>query len=394
MEDLFSHAKLYYPYSIQCMRGFPSYCPPSVHAQGHVSSGGGGGFGVRSVQSAYGEFIERSHFYLDVFADVEGKLSDYNSSELNASLYKMIRQLKVTPKEPESHLFKLNKVENCFDQTVSYLPTVMFTLSLFDSADRQFIPFMDSCGEATHISLDKAIHSSLMEFIERQALVGSWLTRQYVHKIQPNVISYVPSYAKLAKQLLQSGEIHVFNVCRNLPGYVVMILYFSHSSQDYVQYAIGMSAGLTPLEAMTKALNELWLDYGYLYVSSDVWKSFNSIPESKRYTIRHIEDNNIEKTKQIMAYNLADSCNIAAQDFLKLPAISYSDTWKMLRKITSHLYLYHRTDSRNDYHYTKMMSPDFFLHMSTHEKLNVDNAYTDFLSADLHHLYRKTIPFP
>ena len=394
MHDIFSHATCRYPFALQQMRGFQRYFPASSHAQGYATSGSGGGFGVDSIQSAYGEFIERNHFYLNVHVDKKAFLHEVNSPAVNESLYRMIAQMKSTDQDPKNYQFNLSKVKNIFDQQDYYLPTALFTLSSFDFVDREFVPFMDSCGEAVHTSYEKAAQRSLLEFVERQALVGSWITRTFKYKIDPDVVLNNPRQKKFAEQLLRYGEMHVFDVALSVPGYAVIILYFAKSQQDYVQYAIGMAAGLSPDEAVSKALNELWLDYGYLYVSQEAWKSLSFIPASKRYTIRHVEDNNVAKTKGIMAYDLTAACNISANDFLALPTFTKQTAYEELKKITPYIFIYHHHDCRKEYEYTKILSPDLFLHMSVTDKLNVDNAYTRLLKADLNHLYRNKIPFP
>ncbi len=394
MEDTFNHLTYYYPHTFQQMRGFPAYCPVTNYMQSLASSGIGGGFGPRGVQAAYGEFIERSHFYLSIPADIKDEFRQHNHETFTQSLCHMINQLKETDSDPSTHQFNLTKVKNVFNDEVAYLPTVLFTLAFFDSADRKFIPFMDSCGAAVHISFEKARDSSLLEFIERQALVASWMTRQYKHKIDADVLLKIPHYSRLAEQLLNSGEVHVFDLSVGLPGFVIMVLYFSHSIEDSVQYSIGISAGFSPLEALTKALNELWLDYSFLYTSFAVWGKVEKVPDGKKYTIRHLEDNNVEKTKKIMSYDLTAASDMTAEDFLKLPKITTSDALASIRTISDQVFLYHKNDPRGDYHYTKIISPDFFLHMSVSDKLNIDNLYFKKLGYDPNNLYRHVIPFP
>lgn len=392
MNDNFNHAKLYYPYSLQQIRGFPSYCPLASHVQGHVSLGRGSGFGLRSLQAAYAEFMERSHFYLNIQSDMRGKLHDCNSFLVADALYQMINQLKLTPNDAKDHEFHLTHVKNIFDDTNDFLPTVMFALSQFDRADRHYIPCIDSSGGAAHTSFEQAFHHSLLEFIERQAVIGSWLIRQFRYKIDPQVLLYAPQHQKLAKQLLKNGEIHVYDVCLSLPGYAVIILYFAKSRIDCVQYAIGMAAALTPQEAITKALNELWLDYGYLYWACRAIYDDKFFPRDKKKLIRHIDDNNVEKTQKIISYDLQAPCNIHAVEYNSLPHVHVDEALSLIYAISPNIFLYHCEDTRGDYHYTKIISPDFFVHMAVQETLNIDNQYIKYLSDDINDLYRQTLP--
>ncbi len=394
MQDVFSHIAPGYPSMLQQIRGFQTHYPISSHAQGYLTSGSGAGFGRDSLCSAYGEFIERNHFYLNVKTDKKARLHDVNGLQLADSVYAMLEQTKVSNQSPKQHLFHLSKVSNIFTQEDCYLPTALVSLSFLDKEDREYLPFVDSCGEAGHLTHDKAFHSALFEFIERQALIGSWLTRKYRYKIPTDIILSHQKQRKMAEQLLKHGEMHVFDVALNLPGFAVLILYFSKSKKDYVQYSIGMSAGASPEEAIYKALNELWLDYGYLYISDAVKNRLTAIASSRSYTVRHIEDNDVIKTKNIMAYDLSAECNITADNYLALPSVTGQEACAALKKITSNIFKYHRSDSRSGHEYVKIMSPDFLLHMSVKNKLNTDNAYMRTLQTDMQNLYRETIPFP
>ncbi len=394
MQDVFSHIAPCYPLMLQQIRGFQTYYPISSHAQGYLTSGSGAGFGKDSLCSAYGEFIERNHFYLNVKTDKKARLQDANDLQVANSVCSMIDQVKITDECPRQHLFHLSKVNNIFTQKECYFPSALISLAFLDKEDRDHLPFVDSCGEAGHITHDKAFHSALFEFIERQALIGSWLTRMYRYKIPADVILANKKQRKMAEQLLKQGEIHVFDVALNLPGFAVLILYFSKSKKDYVQYSIGMSAGSSPEEAIYKALNELWLDYGYLYISDAVKNRLTAVASSRSYTVRHIEDNDVIKTKKIMAYNLLAESNITVSDYLALPSITDQTACTELKKISSNIFEYHHSDSRSGHEYVKIVSPDFLLHMSVKNKLNTDNAYMRTLQADMQNLYRETIPFP
>jgi ribosomal protein S12 methylthiotransferase accessory factor YcaO len=394
MEDIFNHLTYYYPHVFQQMRGLPAYLPVTTYVQSLASSGIGGGFGANGLRAAYGEFIERSHFYLNIPVAIKAEMGNHNHKQLTQSLCHMIMQLNDTESDSATHQFNLTTVKNVFNDEVAYMPTVMFSLAFFDSADRKFIPFMDSSGAAAHISFENSRRSSLLEFIERQSLVASWMTRQYKYKIDPNVLLKIPRQSRMAEQLLNNGEMHVFDLSVGMPGYVIMILFFSKSTEDYVQYSIGISAGLSPLEALTKALNELWLDYSFLYTSAAIEGKLEKVADGKKYTIRHLEDNNVEKTKKIMAFDLSAAVNMKADDFLKLPQLTVAEAFIHIQAISEQVYLYHHQDRQGDFHYTKITSPDFFLHMSVTEKLNIDNVFFKKFRYDLNDLYRHAIPFP
>lgn len=110
------------------------------------------------------------------------------------------------------------------------------------------------------------------------------------------------------------------------------------------------------------------------------------MPDGKKYTIRHIEDNHAEKTKKIISYDLITAHTINADDFLKLPQMDSSEVLKNIQAISELIFLYHRHDQRGGYHYTKVISPDFFLHMSVSDKLNIDNPYFNKLGYDSNQL--------
>lgn len=210
--------------------------PRSAVVDGIISYGGSTGIGFDLPRKAYGEFFERNHFFTRVVTHAKKELTKIGSPEFQRKLQGLClnTDCDLFPK----HTFSLTTVYNLFDgQPQDYF---LNSISLNGSKeDAHYLKFSDSCGCACHPIKQKSIYCSLMEFLERQALLGSWLTKTCRYTINPQILRAITPYTSLVERLLDNGDIYIFEINNRLPGYTVLMFYFSHCAKDVVQYSVG-----------------------------------------------------------------------------------------------------------------------------------------------------------
>jgi hypothetical protein len=366
--------------------------PPIFNVSGACVVGNGSGYGEDAVDSAYGEYIERFHFYNEVTIDITANLQQVNAPSLNEKLFFLMSQTRQINIEPNTHAFDLTRVENIFTQAPSYLPTVMISLAAADSPDRKFIPFIDSCGQAVHADRERAFLASLKEFIERQALVGAWLSGRATATIDLMPHPLLLSSNKIISLLQEHGTLYVYDLGNHLPGYSVIIFYFAHSLRDCVQYSVGMAADFLPEAAIARAINELWQSYTFMYLNAD-----NPEQLDQRYQyLNALLNFNSSATRDIIPFIQQSSINLSMSDYLSAKRFSEKECLKKLRIISPDIFAYQTINYffGKKFFFCKILSADFFLHMGIKMPLNLQNSYAKMLSLPANLSLENAIPFP
>lgn len=393
--EISSHLYPHYPKKAIHFYGLPRYMPLNAAFEGEAIQGSGCGYGQSSLQGAMGEFVERRHFFTEVPTNVIGKIHEHNNREDAEKLYSVINQIKNTSDQPEDFNFQLVKVSNIFDQHEVLLPKRFVSLGKVTLEDEKFIPLMDSSGIATHSSVEKSRRSSLNEFIERQALVGSWLGGGQIYQYDASVLFQISDIERLAKELVEKGDLSIFDIGSSLSGYTIAICFFSSDARDKVQYVIGVATAESLTEALRSALMELWQDYIYIYC----YKIY-STPDSASdfllyagdtYHMSHFQDNTLETKKRIPYFDRATKKSI---DLSECRHFSSDEMLINLKSISSTIYEYRHADRYENLYYTRILSPDFYLHMSIDKPLNFVNSFSKKLGIDFLPEDRERIPFP
>jgi hypothetical protein len=65
-----------------------------------------------------------------------------------------------------------------------------------------------------------------------------------------------------------------------------------------------------------------------------------------------------------------------------------------LKILTPNIYFYHFYEKALQLHFTKIVSPDFFAHMSLNKALNLNNLYAKTLKISKENAYLEKLPFP
>jgi|GEM_PF-781124 len=389
-----SHAAIQFPIRMKLFANHLAGVPRSAGSDGVISYGGGTGTGWAPLKKAYGEFLERNHFFTAVPCSSVKPLKDLHPEELRQKLLRYCQEVQLEKTDCLEHKFHFAPVYNLFDHQKYEFFYNSIGLNGF-GADSHFIPFNDSCACASHGTKEQALLGSLTEFLERQALLGSWTSKKIRYTINPELLFELVPYHQLLEYLLDNGELYVFENGVDLPGHSVIMFYFSNSAKDIVQYSVGSSAGLTFEKAIQSALEELWQCYTFQYNAEN-----SQSLEDKAGASYHLnfQKCNTLSVKEIIPF-LENYSNrswdvIQKSDLKLLIPVSFSEAVDKLSQISRHIYYYHHYDGLLGVHYSKIVSPDFFMHMALDKPINIGNSYAKKLGVTEKNAYKVRIPFP
>lgn len=365
-----------------------SLCTPKTFGlDGIISYSGATSKGVDVVRKAYGEFFERNHFFLSVPIAKRGLLDQ--------NLLKLCDQMLLKNANPASlpeHKFALTKVHNLFNHSEYFYPYNLISLH-GDRTDVRYINFNDSCACSSHTSKEKALYNSLMEFIERQALLSSWMMKRVRYRVTNELLLKLIPYKELLNNLLKNGKLYIFETGMNLPCYTITMFYLSNTSRDIVKYSIGSSSDVSLQKALISSFEELWQCYLFQYNSENT-----KLMEEKSgsgYHLKFMECNNLDTYKIIpfIAQGFEpDSGTISEANIHDFEVFTYDRAVEKLAEISKDIYYYHGYDEALKLHFTKIISYDFFTHMSLDQALNLNNKYAQ--ACNIKDPYLVRIPFP
>jgi hypothetical protein len=385
------HLSFQHPASLKYFDNNTLAAPRSFVLDGAISYGGSSGYGVTLINKAYGEYWERNHFQTAVPITSKKTLSQVYPLEHRNNLLRLCNTS--CQDTLNHHLFSFTTVYNLFDKTpFDYFFNTVSLRTLKE--DAPFLGLTDSIACASHPSKSQALYHSLIEFLERQSLVGSWLSKTYRYSINPSVLGDITPYSPLYEALTDNGDLYIFEIGNSLPAYNVIIFYFAHSKQDIVQYAVGSKSGLSLGEAINSAFDELYQTYSMLYLTNSSSKQF----ENKAGSDYHAQfpQFNTTKTKNIIPYfsNTNEHKINNKSELLALPTFSFEETLHLLQKLSNDVFFYHYYEQSLQLHFTKILSFDFFAHMALGKKLNLDVLYAKKLNINEQNAYMTPLPFP
>jgi ribosomal protein S12 methylthiotransferase accessory factor YcaO len=365
--------------------------PRSLILNGIVSYGGSTGAGLELTQKAFGEYYERNHFFNAVPITSEQLLSDIKPHTHQARLASLIKD--EAREKIDQHRFAFTTVKNLFDHS----PYDYFynAISLHSkTADTPFLYVSDSCACASHVSKEQALYQSMIEFLERQSLIGSWVSKRYRYTINPAVLKNLSPYSSLVDKILENGDLYIIEHGNHLPAYNIVMFYFSHCSKDAVQYTVGAKTACSLADALTGAFEELYQCYTYLY--NAVFKPTNLEHKAGAGYHMAFTDYNHPKTRDIIPFLKAMQAFTinTLDDVLAQPIFNFEQLLESLKTLTPHIYYYHTSEPALGLHFTKIISPDFFAHMSLNKPLNMNNAYAKQLHITPDNAYLEKLPFP
>jgi hypothetical protein len=366
--------------------------PRSAVVDGIISYGGSTGIGAVLPRKAYSEFYERNHLFISVPVHSKKLLSSVQPASFRDKLLNICQIEKSQRSKSLDHVFSFTTVYNLFDQQ----PQDYFfnAISLHGSReDAPYFKFSDSCACAAHVTKKDAIYNSLMEFLERQSLLGSWLSKSYQYAINPSILIELTPYKILIEKLLENGDLYIFSNGNGLPGHTIIMFYFAHSEADIVQYSVGSSSGLNLKDALVSSLEELYQCYTFLYNMESSSGLENKAGSGYHINFQKYNHQNTRKIIPFIQNKIShDICTINDISYFKLFTID--EVLSELSLISNDIYYYHSYEKSLNLHFTKILSPDFFSHMSINESLNFNNSYAKKLGIIEENAYREKIPFP
>jgi hypothetical protein len=336
--------------------------------------------------------VERNHLLTQIPVNGKKKLSAVTPDTYRKKLLSLCQMKDGDTQQCLEHPFLFTTVHNMFDNS----PQDFFynAISLNgNKADSKYINFSDSCAWASHPQKDEALYNSLMEFLERQALLGSWLSKTYQYTINPNILRSITPYNELVDLLLENGELYIFQNSNHLPGHTVIMFYFSQSPDDLVQYSIGSSSGLILEEALTSSFEELYQCYTFLYNVESSEGVENKEGAGYHLEFQQCNHPSIRETIPFMR-DIRPYLINSVYDLQHAKQYTYQEVLTELGEISRDIYCYHAYDTSLDLHYIKILSPDFFMHVSLNNKLNIENCYAKKLKINKKNAFLGKMPFP
>lgn len=353
---------------------------------------------AESIRGATGEFLERKHFYNEVVPTAMHRLDESLDQKESQSFVKAL--LQTSERNEESilnHEFRASTVYNIFSLEKKSIPSVFIALDNYClDDDPSFLPSRDTTGCAAHVNLKKSIDSSLKELLERQCLLRYWLTGQPNSIITVDGIksTSLDSYVKnLIVRFLSSGDLRIYDISiPGMPGYAVLSIYGSQSEGVRVKYSAGLSYSWSAKKAFEKSILELWQCFVFLHYFYVTGYDITEIDDSYH---RHFLDSNKYSTFTTFSNSLCNT-ELNVSDYISQPATDRMSAEPCLEGLTKNVYLYvnsERIKSKIIW-YTKILSPDLFLHMDFSNRVNHANAISEDFTTVISERKSQMVPFP
>ncbi|WP_069776281.1 YcaO-like family protein [Metapseudomonas furukawaii] len=371
--------------------------PPSLEVYDSWRNIGAGiGRSGSWYSTAIGEYFERRHFNAEVPYTKKALLGEYlDQDETNSFASAFIQTSKEGITSILSHRFHITEVFRLKDFSKCGIPSITLSLGARNYfEDNRFYPRRDTCGSSFHLGLESSLLGAIKEILERNFLLRFWLTnkcseiysKEHIEKVLSNQETY-----SLFNLLSKHGNLKAFNISDPIfPGECALVIYGAHSNSSTVRYCAGMSYASSSGDALNKSLLELWQTFRFLNLFETGFQDTSTIkdPYQRHFikcnsisTYEEISNPHVDQPRpknhkhKITLQNLVESIeSLGASGFL---------------------YVKEETNSEGRMHYSRFVSPDFFMHMNNAEAFNLENLYSRrFLTDILKRRLGKMVPFP
>lgn len=348
---------------------------------------------MKSIQGAIGEYFERRHFFNEIVADGEKTLYDMMSPHAaDAFTRAFVQTSSLAEDVVRTHQFKTTRAFNLFSLEKQEIPAVIIALDNITAAsDLAIYPDRDTCGCSFHGNLNDAMDGALCEFMERQSLLLYWLQGQANTEISEEIITGINYIDEIMSALRSEGEIRIFDITLpGAPGHAVLTLYGTTNEDSQIKYSTGLSYANSMDKALCKSVTELWQSYicmhnfligGYTDedIIDDYQRHFLSCNKYESFTDL-CENTMFRQSDVVLSLENSPSDN---------------DLLNYLEKISDNIFVYYARErvSENLFWYTKVVSPDFFLHMNGSGAININNKLYRAGNGIKHREF-KMVPFP
>lgn len=345
----------------------------------HVINGHGFGFDGDVHVKAIGEYLERHTAFRTVRPTHKGRVDQMNLSRLEQeALCKALLQTcgsNMRKEEIRDHSFNLVEVRRIDSGTHCYYPAVFLSLHSFDGCrDADILPVRDTSGSAIHPERATAYRSALLEFVERQCATAMWVSRRCneIIPLNENPVSHAKA-GVVCGQMAQSGALTLYDISFLKGASVLFAEYRSRRAGELVNFACGCAADFSSEAAKLKALTEVW--------QTSLLLTQMAFFEVKDYGSEKLKDDfraanrpdfelGVHVTPLQIGHETEDETTI--------------DTLlKSILSVSRNIYVYEKAInvSGTKMWFSRIISPDFFVHMSPGESNNNENCWVDLFCA-------------
>lgn len=348
---------------------------------------------LKSLQGAIGEYFERRHFFNEIVAGGEKSLYDMMSSAAaDAFTEAFVQTSSMNEGEVRTHKFKTARAFNLFSLESQEIPAVVIALDNITAADDLlFYPDRDTCGCSFHGNLNESMNGALCEFIERQSLLLYWLLGKANAEISSEIITGINCIDEILLSLRSEGEIRIFDITLpGAPGHAILTIYGTTKKNSRIKYSAGLCYAGCFKDALRKSVTELWQSYMCMhnfiiggYADTDIIDSYQ-----RHFMLCNKYDSFTdlcEKTTFRKQRNMLTVNTVFSEENLL----------RYLANISTNIFVYYARERVSDIlvWYTKIVSPDFFLHMNGSGAINLkNNLYRT--GSGIQQRESKMVPFP
>lgn len=348
---------------------------------------------MKSIQGAIGEYFERRHFFNEIVANGEKTLYDMMSPHAaDAFTRAFVQTSSLAEDVVRTHQFKTTRAFNLFSLEKQEIPAVIIALDNITAAsDLAIYPDRDTCGCSFHGNLNDAMDGALCEFMERQSLLLYWLQGQANTEISGEIITGINYIDEIMSALRSEGEIRIFDITLpGAPGHAVLTLYGTTNEDSQIKYSTGLSYANSMEKALCKSVTELW--QSYICMHNFLIGGYTDEDIIDDYQRHFLSCNKYESFTDLCENTLFRQSDVV----LSLEnSPSDNDLLNYLEKISDNIFVYYARErvSENLFWYTKVVSPDFFLHMNGSGAININNKLYRAGNGIKHREF-KMVPFP
>lgn len=348
---------------------------------------------MKSIQGAIGEYFERRHFFNEIVANGEKTLYDMMSPHAaDAFTRAFVQTSSLAEDVVRTHQFKTTRAFNLFSLEKQEIPAVIIALDNITAAsDLTIYPDRDTCGCSFHGNLNDAMDGALCEFMERQSLLLYWLQGQANTEISGEIITGINYIDEIMSALRSEGEIRIFDITLpGAPGHAVLTLYGTTNEDSQIKYSTGLSYANSMEKALCKSVTELW--QSYICMHNFLIGGYTDEDIIDDYQRHFLSCNKYESFTDLCENTLFRQSDVVLS--LENPP-SDNDLLSYLEKISHNIFVYYAREraSENLFWYTKVVSPDFFLHMNGSGAININNKLYRAGNGIKHREF-KMVPFP
>ncbi|UDF30739.1 UNVERIFIED_ORG: YcaO-like family protein [Roseateles sp. XES5] len=344
-------------------------------ADPHAISGHGFGFDDDVHVKAIGEYLERYTAFRTIRPTHAGRFDEMNLScteqeALRAALCQTC-QGGISRADMEGHSFRLVDVRRLGSGAPCLYPAVFLSLHSFDGRrDADILPVRDTSGSAIHPDRVTAYRSALLEFVERQCTTAMWVSRRCndIAPLNESLIRHGKA-SVVCRQMMRNGTLTLYDISFLKGASVFFAEYRSRRAGDLVNFSCGCAADVSKDTAQLKALTE-------------VWQTSLLLPQMEFFQMR---DYGSDKLKEdFRAANRpdfeldvhVDPLRIGLDDADEAAIETLQDS---LLSVSRNIYVYEKsvTVSGAKMWFCRIVSPDFFIHMSPGESNNNENRWID-----------------